>query len=198
MLEMLASLLVTSLLVTSLLLTASRSSKVELETTSTATTATSEAHILQDLVYVHAMAATTTPLASRIPLLLLSNTLSTCLIINASLVRIAQSLIRVGNLLEGLLRGFRVVRVLVRMILDRLLLERLLERIIVGILLHTQQVIVILLGRVLRFLLLAASSSLLLLSLRVGEKFAATRRVEVTGNHQQHSQRECQTHLTVQ
>ena len=127
---------------------ASWAAEVELEaaTLATATTgatkSTAEAHVLEDFVDVHVGTATTEASSllgsSSFSLLLLTDAFGSDLVVDASLVLIREDFIRRGNLLEVFLSSLWIIRVLVRMVLNRLLLECLLQLGLSGVLLHAE------------------------------------------------------------
>jgi hypothetical protein len=151
------------LLLLSLLIEAA-ASKVELRPSSTSTK-----ELTEDVVEVASpeslleLKATALLLLLSLALFVLADALCTLLVVDTSLVRVAEHIISISHFLKLLLGTFRIIRVFVRVELDRLLLECLFNVCLCCISLQTHNFVVV--GRLVFFLLGLALLLLPLLAL---------------------------------
>ena len=129
------------LLLLSILMTLLVLSKVELEMllaiTSRLSTSTSAKELREKIFWIEATST------AFLALLLSLDSFLSMLIVDLSLLRITESFIGVGNLLELHLSSLRVFFIFVRVVFNSLLLEGLLYFVLTGTLLHTKDLIVV-------------------------------------------------------
>lgn len=148
------------LLLLSLLIEAA-ATKVELRSSST-----TAKELTEDVVEVASpeslleLKATALLLLLSLTLFVLADALCTLLVVDTSLVRVAEHIISISHFLKLLLGTFRIIRVLIRVELDRLLLECLFNVCLCCISLQSHNFVIV--GRLVFFLL---GLALLLLSL---------------------------------